>query len=624
MKSCCIVVVGHVDHGKTALVHALTGMETDRLPEEKARGLSITAGFAHATFPEGSIDFIDAPGHEDFVQAMVSAATGARAALVVISATEGIAAQTREHLEILRLLGITEGVVAVTKSDLPGVADHEARLEEVRRELSRTSMASAPLVLCSARTGAGITVLRDHLREVFHAASAPASPRAAFLPIDRVFSLAGHGTVITGTLSGGEITPESDLMLAPPGRVVRLRSLQSRGTDCKSVSPGARVAANLRGVSVEDVERGAVLVAKDAGAPSACFDVRIEMSAEIAKGLRHMEEVRVLFGTAHEVASVRVYGGGGLDPSQSGYAQLRFRKPVFGFEGQRAILRRLSPPQTIGGAEILDAQAPQARTGDRARLRVLEAIQRRAPANIAVALATAQGNVARLSEIARLSRGNGELGEGFLVLAPDLVASTDAINTVKASLLAVLTDYHAKHPLRMTAPRTAITLPRISPLLMDFAEAELSADGQILRSENTLALSSHDPLANLTASQNMALHEIDGNFRAAGLDATSQMDVEPELVTLLIDIGRVLRLRNIALNQTLLFHSEAVIAVATQLCASFTVGFTTSQARTALGTSRKIIVPILEHFDTCGVTLREGDTRRMTGTIPVPPPALPR
>ena len=145
-----------------------------------------------------------------------------------------------------------------------------------------------------------------------------------------------------------------------------------------------------------------------------------------------------------------------------------------------------------------------------------------------------------------------------------------------------------------------------------------------MRTENTLALSSHDPLANLTASQRMALDEIDGNFRAAGLDATSQTDVEPELVTLLIDIGRVLRLRNIALNQTLLFHSEAVIAAATQLCTAFTGGFTTSQARTALGTSRKIIVPLLEHFDTCGVTLREGDTRRMTGTIPVPPPALPR
>jgi len=624
VKSCCTVVVGHVDHGKTALVHALTGMETDRLPEEKARGLSITAGFAHTTFPDGNVDFIDAPGHEDFVQAMVAAATGAQAALVVISATEGIAAQTREHLEILRLLGITECVVAVTKSDLLGDADHDARLEEVRRDLSRTCMASAPLVLCSARTGAGIAVLREHMRTVLHSANAPASPRAAFLPIDRVFSLAGHGTVITGTLSGRQLTVESDLMLAPPGRSVTLRSLQSRGTDCNSVASGARVAANLRGVSVEDVERGAVLVTKGAGAPSACFDVRIELSAEIAKGLRHMEEVRILFGTAHEVASVRLFGGGGLDPAQTGYAQLRFRKPVFGFEGQRAIVRRLSPPQTIGGAEILDTQAPRRRSGDRARLQVLKAIHRRAPAGIAIALAAAQGGMTRLSDITRLSRRDAELGDELSILAPDLVAAIDEINRVKATLLEVLTDYHAQHPLQLNAPRTAIAMPRISPLLVDYAEAELSAEAQILRTESAIALSSHDPFDNLTPAQHTALHDIDGHFRTSGLDATSQADAEQDLVALLIDIGRVLPLRNIALNQTLLFHSETLIAAATQLCATFTDGFTTSQARTNLGTSRKIIVPVLEYFDTCGVALRDGDTRRMTGTIPVPPPALPR
>lgn len=624
MNSCCTVVVGHVDHGKTALVNALTGMETDRLPEEKARGLSITAGFAHTTFPDGIMDFIDAPGHEDFVQAMVAAASGARTALVVISASEGIAVQTCEHLEIIRLLGITLGVVAVTKSDLLAPAEHKVRLAELRRDLSATCMASAPLVLCSARSGTGISTLRDHLGALVTSSRLTASPRAAFLPIDRVFSLAGHGTVVTGTLSGGELSMDEDLMLAPPGRAVTLRSLQSRGTACESVAPGARVAANLRGVAVEDVERGAVLVAKDAGAPSACFDVRIELSAGAPKGLRHMEEVRVLFGTAHEVATVRLFGGGGLDPAQSGYAQLRFRKPVFGFERQRAILRRLSPPQTIGGAEILDAQAAPVRSGDSARLHVLQAIDERAPAGIANALASAQGGVASLRDITRLSRGNADLCDGFTVLAPDLVAPMYAINAVRTDLLEALADYHARHPLRMMAPRTVVAMPRVSPRLISHIETELSGAAQIRQNGEALALSTHNPFDHLATSQRTALHDIDTTFRAAGLGAAPQADADPDLLALLIDIGRLLPLRNIALNQTLLLHGDTLTNAATQLYATFADAFTTSQARAALGTSRKIIVPLLEHFDTCGVTLREGDTRRMTGTIPVPPPALPR
>jgi selenocysteine-specific elongation factor len=625
MKTRCIVVVGHVDHGKTALVRALTGMETDRLPEEKARGVSIAAGFAYHTYPEGIVDFIDAPGHEDFIQAMIGAATGARGVLVVVSAVDTPQAQTFEHLAIAGLLGIDRGVIAVTKSDLIAPLQRGIRLGEIRAALSATVMADAPMILCSAHDGSGIAPLHAEIRKLLADHTVPEAPRGAVLPVDRVFSLAGQGTVVTGTLLGGDLFATDELTLQPKGHRAPVRSLQSRGVPRNCVHAGERVAVNLRGIQVDQVKRGTVLSARNIVAPSVCIDVRIDMLGTASKALRHMEKLRVHFGTSQENATVRLFGGGPLWPDQSGFAQLRFENPVVGFEGQRAVLRRLSPAETIGGAGFLDTQSMPARAGDLHRLNLLRAVDQRAPAEISGALCLTSGGAARVRDIVRLMRQDQDetldaLGNAFERVGSDLIARRADLEDVGEIITQAVAVYHAEFPLKMVAPLAVVAPADRSTALTAHVLDQLNQRGIIRLSATGIALQTHDPIASLTPDQQAVITHIDVTFASAALTAIPA-DTNPDLIALLVATGRLVSLYNFSLKQTLLLHVDALVKAAELLAAAFGCDpFTTSQAREALGTSRKIIVPLLEHFDKTGVTLRTGDARQATGAIPVSPP----
>lgn len=621
MKSCCIAVIGHVDHGKTALVHALTGIETDRLPEEKTRGLSIATGFAHSTYPNGIIDFIDTPGHADFIQTMISGATGARSVLLVISAVEGLGAQTLEHLSIGELLGINSGVIAVTKSDMLAPPERAAQVAKIRQALSQTPFANAPLVACSARTGDGIDALHEAL-EVLLAQSAPlTAPLQSYLPIDRVFSLPGLGTIVTGTLLGQDLAVEDMIALQPGGQEVTLRGLQSRGSKRDRIHVGERMAANIRGIAVADISRGAVLSAGGTIAPSNCIDAHLELQPSAKQALKHMQDVRVLFGTSSEVAQIRLFGGGQIAPAQSGFAQLRFKKPVVGFAGQRAILRRLSPSETIGGAVFLDPLATQTKAGDKTRLQLLEALQLQGGCRIAKAVAN--GGVASLTEVARLSRMHPNatrlaLGTAFLELDKDLICHKADFDARKADVLTTLAAFHKEFPLRTMAPRNAIIPETLSPSLLRHVEKTLAASGQIIIRDTRLALCRHDPVKLLSADQHRKLADVECAFQQAGLTPPTrknlpQDDLGKDLIQLLIDTGRLVSLQNISLKQHLLFHSDALTAALGALHIGFPppTSFTTGEARSVLATSRRIIVPLLEHFDTCGCTIRNGDMRQI-------------
>ena len=615
--TCACVVIGHVDHGKTSLVQALTGMETDRLPEEKARGLSILPGFAHCAYADGTVDFIDAPGHEDFIAAMISGASGAAAALLVVSATEGLCAQTLEHLEIAKLLGISHGVIAVSKADLVPLPERAGRLEALRMAVSQTVLGAAPMILCSALSGEGVAEVHAAIEALMQRRSEPQAQQMA-LPIDRVFSLTGQGTIVTGTLLGRDMTAGDAVYLQPMGRLVTLRGLHSRGAPQDRIAPGARVAVNLRGVAVADIPRGAVLAC--AGAASACFDVELVRVGN--RPLRHMQEIRVHFGTSSEVAQVRLFTG------NDGFAQLRFRKPVFGMVGQRAVLRQMSPPATIGGAVFLDPQAQPVRAGDTARLTVLRAARTRSPEAIARALSRAGGGVARVEEIERLADGAdaAALDDAFVYLDERHVALRSDVAACEDHILSALAGYHALHPLRALAPRTVTAQRGYAPTLTEHAEARLCARGQICQQGNRFALRGHDPQALLTEPQRAAVDVIEDAFRGAGLAAIQEtLPFDIDLIAFLTEQGRLIPLHNVALKKTLVFHTDALGAAARALVAVFPPprSFTTSQARSALGTTRKVIVPVLEHFDATGVTQRSGDARQMTGAIAVPPAAPP-
>ncbi|MCG9914983.1 MAG: selenocysteine-specific translation elongation factor [Phenylobacterium sp.] len=623
-----LAVIGHVNHGKTALVRALTGFETDRLAEEKARGLSIALGFAWRDYSGGGIEFLDAPGHEDFIRAMAMGTAGARAALLVVSAVEGVGRQTREHLRIASYLGVRAGLVAITKSDRLAAEDRPALQRQIVDDLADSFLSGEPVVFCSAVTGEGLDAVHAELEALAARAPRLEPLSGAFLPLDRVFSLTGAGTVVTGTLQGGSLKSGEEALLLPSGRSVSLRQLQVHGEAVETAGPGGRVAAGLRGVAVEQVAVGEVLCAPGGYEPALRVDVELAVAPDTPRPLKSGDELRVLWGARQDMARVRLIDAAAIQAGGRGLAQLRFASPTITHAGQRGVLRRLSPAETIGGVTVLDPTAPplRARTLDNRRA-LLEAVSERELDQIAAHLAERDGGVVSAAEAARLSRCLTEqvrarLAGAFERLNDDLLASEAAIIEGRRAYLDRLAEAHRDQPMKAGAPLGTLRgeLARVmSPALIAHVEQGLSAGGDIQLSRGLVALSRHDPFAALSAAATRRVRDIEDQFRAGGMTPPSPKDLvgttpdDPALVDLLTDTGGLVSLRNVALRQTLIFHADALDAAVQTLSAAFPppTEFTTAQAREALATSRKFIVPVLEHLDARGDTVRAGDTRQV-------------
>lgn len=623
MTSCPLVVIGHVDHGKTALVRALTGTDTDRLPEEKRRGLSIVPGFASLKHQGQVIDLIDAPGHADFIRAMISGASGARGALLVISAIEGIGAQTREHMAIASALGIREAVVAVTKADLLAKGDAAAREAGLRAALSATPFARSPSVFCSAVTGEGLGALSAELGSLAARAIEELALPGAFLPVDRVFVAQGHGTVVTGTLHGAHVAVNDTLTLSPAGLQVNVRRIEVRGEEVAVAKPGERTALNLRTVSADTIHPGDVLLTPLAFAPSCDADGIVSLLPFTRRPLRHMEDVRVHYATGQASAHLQLFGVSQVQPGEEAMVRLKFRAPVCLHAGQRVILRRLSPAETLGGVMILDPVAAALTSGKPARQATLAAAQAGDIARLAQALAAEGRGLASLADIARLARKPaaglaGELGPGFVRVGQNWLAPAKGVQAATETYLERLADFHAAFPLRLLAPRTQLADPRLAPALTAEVEARLAAAGIIVLTPTAAAAAGHAPLDTLSRAQQMRLEAIEAAVRDAGLSAPgpaalSATGEDADLLALLVHAGRVIELENVALHQSLLFHADAIAAAAEALVGAFPgrTAFTTGEARAALGTNRKCIVPLLEHLDSLGITIRTGDLRHV-------------
>lgn len=627
MRSCVVAVIGHVDHGKTSLVRALTGIETDRLKEEKARGMSIALGFAHRDYPSGFIDFIDAPGHEDFVRTMVSGATGASAVLLVVSATEGVARQTIEHLEIATLLGITKGIVAVTKADLLPRSEWPDRAAAIREVISATGLAGEPIVFCSSTSGEGLDVLNQQIDDLVSRVSPQPRLPGFFLPIDRVFSAAGMGTVLTGTLLGAGLKAGSEAVVAPTGRSVVIRGLQTHGVDRDYVEVGTRSAVNLRSVSRDDVQPGDVLCAPGCFPSSTQIDILLTVSPVAHRAVKHLDEVRVLHGTRSATATVRILHGNRIEPGERNYAQLRFAAPVVVFAGQRAVLRRLSPVETIGGAVIIDPAASPMRRKGHDRTRLLDAASRGDLPAIVDALDARGGGVVAVAELARLCAQTSEhvravLDPHYLDLGSGQMGRRSALEAARQAYLDGLASLHLGAPLRSAFSesllRQALT-GSIPSVLLGHAERLLAQEQRIVRGAGGVALAGHDPLGELSVSQRAQLDALEQALREGGLAPPSPDEVckdaetRRDLVALLVASGRAVSLMNHALRQLLIFHVEALAEAERALGAAFPfpVEFRTGEARETLRTSRKFIVPILEYLDAQGATVRNGDLRHL-------------
>ena len=635
--SLSLAVIGHVNHGKTALVRALTGMETDRLKEEIERGLSITLGFAHAEQGGVMFDLIDAPGHEDYIRAMVSGTAGARAVLLVVSATEGFGRQTFEHLAIAAALGLEAGLVVVTKADLLEPGDEAAVISQITADLRGTILEGQPIILCSAHSGAGLEAVREGLHALAHRCPLPSPLAGAFLPIDRAFSLTGAGTVVTGTLQGAGLTVGEAVELWPSGQRASVRQLQVHNQSVGHAEPGGRVAVNLRGLSAKDVASGEVLCRAGAFAPSPQVDVMITLSEQASKGLKHMDQIKLLWGARQDMASLRLMEAGTLAPGQRALAQLRFATPVVAYGGQRAVLRRPSPVETLGSITVLDPLAPPMKGRSGPRLALLAAVASGEVEAIVQALADWSGGNLLVAEAARLTRRTARgllpllamdyqpLGEGQLVRRSDMASA-------KQAYLLALTTAHALVPMRAAAS-VAEVRKRLAKDhgrdLIAHAEQVLALEGLIRLEGAKVALASHDPLTSLTADSLVRLGEIEARLLQAGLMppdvATVAGDDEEAtaLMMILVEIGRAVALRNGALRQTLTFHHRALLEAPPKLRSHFPPpqSFTTGEARAALETTRKYIVPVLEYLDRLGLTRRDGDVRQVLseGDVPTAP-----
>ena len=554
MKTLATAVIGHVDHGKTTLVRALTGIETDRLPEEKARGMSIVPGYAWLELPQGCIELIDVPGHRDFVRNMVAGACGVEALLLVVDAGEGVRAQTREHLEIARLLGVSRGLVVITKCDRASPAAAEAEASEL---LSRTGFAPMPMVRTSAATGAGIADLVEGLARLAGEAAVGNSGDASYLPIDRVFALSGHGTVVTGTLRLGALRREEEVEIAPRGERAVVRSLEVHGRAVDKAYPGQRVGVNLRGVKREALARGAVLCAPGAAGRVAQFDALLN-----GPGAKAGEAVQLLLGTAAVSARVRGLG--------DGFARVRLEQEICALPGERFVLRRGG--ETMGGGRVLDPAPRRKQTQ-------------------------------RLAAIARA------LDRRALILPGELPQNGPSQAEVEQQLLAALTAFHEQYPAHEGA-----TLPWCRARAPETVLASLQRKGAIAIDGTTVRLAAFDALGGLPESDRALAAAIEQAFRAGGLQPPDPRDVtqgdarREAVYRLLVSRGRLVRAGPIV------FHRDAVARLREALAGAFPppAQFTVSQARELVGSTRKYMVPLLEFLDGSRHTRRAGDLRSLS------------
>ncbi|MGE5560966.1 MAG: selenocysteine-specific translation elongation factor [Chloroflexota bacterium] len=632
MQPTTIIVgtAGHVDHGKTALIRALTGVETDRLPEEKARGISIDIGFASFTLPSGRrVGIVDVPGHERFIKNMLAGASGIDLVLLVVAADEGIMPQTREHFDILRLLGIKKGIVVTTKRDL--VDDEWLGLvrEEIADFVKGTFLAGAPVVPVSAVTRQGLDELEATIDRVAAETEAKDASAPARLPIDRIFSVAGFGTVITGTLVAGRIATESRLELLPADVDVRVRQIQVHGRTVPEARAGQRVALNLAGIDREVIQRGDVLAAPGTLAPTNIFGAKLHVLPDALRPVADGARVHLHVGTAEVLARVFCLDRDALGPGDEALIRIKTEQSVVVGRGDRYIIRSYSPMLTIGGGEVIEPHLGEHVRRRRDALADLAAKAEGTPADLLVAAARKRGlapsTAKDLARDASLTPEAARPELDRLVASGDLVAlepgglyaARQSIAAALEQVEAALADYHRRYPLRRGMPREELRTRalkgvdgRVYPGLLN----ELVRQGAIVAEQERVSAVGH--AVRLTPEQERAKSEIEARFRsgayappdlATALAGVPGSDaVKSELMLLLGEEGSVIRL-----SDDVYIHRETLADARARVRATLreTGKITVAAFRDMVGTSRKFALPLLERFDAEGLTRRAGDER---------------
>lgn len=637
-----IGTAGHVDHGKSSLIQALTGVHPDRLKEEREREMTIDLGFAWLELPNGEeIGIIDVPGHRDFIENMLAGIGGIDAVLFVVAADEGVMPQTVEHLAILDLLQIDGGVVALTKIDIVDPEWLALVQEDLNRTLSGTVLEGAAIVPVSAKTRQGIDELVTAITTCLE--NRPSRPDLARprLPVDRVFTVAGFGTVVTGTLSDGSLKTGDELEILPAGLKGRVRGLQTYKRKEDLALPGSRTAVNISGVQLEDLHRGDIIAHPGDYLPTRRFYVRCRLLPDITSAIKHNMDVKLFIGATEVLARVRLLFTEELHPGESGWIQLETSDPVVAVRGDRLILRRPSPGETLGGGIVVDSQP----TGRHKRfseeiLARLEALSHGTPAEILLEAVQASG-VATLKEVA--ARSNLDASQiqpavetlisarTIVVLEPrpsgspdgnltgpgDFVLAKTLWDQAESRIFQEIHNYHRGNPLKSGMPREELKsrlkhLPKVTPKLINAVITSLLTGGQLIEENHLLHQTGFQ--IRFTPSQELNVNQLLSRFKLNPYSPPSvkecQNSIGEDLYQALVDLNILIQV-----NPEVVFRKEDYRQMIDQIRLLITRNgpISAAQVRDHFNTSRKYVLALLEHLDAIGVTVREGDLRRLQG-----------
>ncbi len=632
-----IGTAGHIDHGKSQLVRALTGTDPDRLREEKERGITIDLGFAHLTLEDGThIGFVDVPGHERFVKNMLAGVGGIDLVLLVIAADESVKPQTREHFDICRLLRVPRGVVALTKVDLvePEILDL-ARLE-VREFLAGSFLEGAPMVAVSSRTGAGLDDLKTTLARV--AGEAPVRPAAALmrLPIDRAFTIKGFGTVVTGTLISGTIHEGDEVVVLPRPVTARVRGLEVHNATTSAAIAGQRTAINLQGVNVGDLARGDVLTVPGVLQPTHLLDVELECLPDAPGPIKDLARVRFHHGAVEILARVKLLGGGVVPPGKVSFAQLRLERPTVALPGDRFILRRYSPSLTVGGGRILHNRPAKLRSSTPHGRERFVRLADPSPGTALIELIgeSAASGIDTTTLRARTGLDAGDVRRSIAAaIAAGTIVSLQTnprrfiAGTVYGELgdrvTRALKEFHRREPLHEGLPREEIrtrVLADAHPEVFRCLLADLIGRGVTRQEKDRVALATHR--IDFKPKESQLLRDLEDAFLAAGTNPPSLQEVTSRLKASPGEAGKLLHLllsrgRLVRIPDARVFHVDAIEALKRRLWEKRVENSTIDigEFKGLSGTSRKNAIPLLEYLDQIHVTRREGNVR-----VILPPP----
>lgn len=625
---------GHIDHGKTSLIRALTGVDTDRLPEEKRRGITIELGFAELALGDYRLGIVDVPGHERFVRHMLAGATSMDVAMLVVAADDSVKQQTREHLDILRLLDLPAGVIALTKCDLADADWVDLVSEEVRELVADSFLAQAPIVRTSATTGAGLDELRSALAAAAEKSNTARSRLlgAPFrMAIDRTFTVAGHGTVVTGSVASGSTRTGDTLLLQPGGREVRVRGLQNHDRAVEAIQRGQRAAINLAGVHHNEIHRGHELSSPGFLKASRLITVNVSLLPTAPRPLKDRQRLRLHVGTAETLASVRLLNSDQIAPGSTGYAQLFLREPVVATWNQPLVLRSESPVTTIGGGHILDPTAERIRHPHKVVIGLLEDLSSHdEPTRAGAALYFAGLRGWQASDLARsagIEDGNrfeqdlaqrGDLQRLEVTRGKTMLLHNQRLQEVFDHFAAVLAKMHEQNPLVSSHPRATIA-NRFQwlgePALIEAILQHMQRSGRVRLTDQRVALKGHGP--KLSRGEQTLLDQLIEKYRESGFQPPTVQQVKketdkhresvPQLIELAAAEGQL-----VEFAQGLFLHADCESQLRVSLAEAMSQGgMTVSEIREQLGTTRKFAVPLCEYLDRIGFTKREGDLRTL-------------